>query len=88
MPARSRQTGIKRLVDDVQGVAESVVELGPGHQVEVSDGSRVEVGLGNGDHIVTIDNGVLAETVFRANFYFRWDSSNGASDRRTGDLVE
>lgn len=54
----------------------------------MSNRSLVEVGLGNGDHIVAVDYGVLAEAVFGANFYLGWDSSNSAGDRRTSDLVE
>lgn len=67
------RTQVKRdqtSVDDVQRVAEGAVELGSRHEVEMSDGNLVEVSLSNSDHIVAVDGSVLAETMFRANFYF------------------
>jgi hypothetical protein len=54
----------------------------------LSHGGSVEVGLGNGDHVVATDDCRLGETLVLSHFHFGWDPSNGPRDWRTGDTVE
>lgn len=54
----------------------------------MSHGSSVEIGLGNGDHVVATDDCRLGEALILSNFNLGWDPSDRPRDWRTGDTVE
>lgn len=81
-------TELRQLEDDVEGVAQRLIESGTCGQIEMSHRSLVEVSFGDGDHVVAADDCAFGETMLGANLHFGWDSPNGSSDRSAGDSVE
>jgi hypothetical protein len=72
------------LVDDVERVAQCVVETSASEFVEVADGLVVEGVERDGDDVVAADDARFGQAVFWTELDFGSDSTDGARDGCTG----
>jgi hypothetical protein len=72
------------LVDDVERVAQCLVETSASEFVEVADGLVVECIERDRDDVVATDDARFGQAVFCTEFDFGSDSTDGACDWRTG----
>lgn len=84
---RPRTPGISSVLD-VQGVAQGLVEPGPGGEVELADGFWVQDGGGDGDQVVAVDDALIGQALSGPDFDLRADTSDRSGDRRAGDSGE
>lgn len=75
-------------VDDVECVAQGPIQLDPGHRVELSHGTVIEISFRDSDDVVAVDRTHRWEPVGLSNFDFGGDPTERAANRSTGHRVE
>ena len=75
-------------VNDVEGVAESLVESCPGDGVQPADGTWIESDLSNCDDVVTIDDGLLGQAMLGSDGHLGGNPPYGSRYRGAGNSVE
>lgn len=73
---------------DVEGVPQSLVQVGPAFEVKMTDWFGVEERDGNGDQVVAADDALIGKALCQSNFNLRTDTTDRSGDRRAGDRAQ